>query len=109
MAGLVHVKDLPIEVSCRQEVLSLERGFELGEDLIEVLLEAGPCEKVEHSAGEEQGDHLGRRQRDGLPASCRHQAPDLASANDLLVQGLVGASKGVQVTERGLGADLEPL
>ena len=60
VAGLVHVEDLAVEVPDGGEVLAPQRRLELREDVVEVLLEAGAGEEVEHAAREEQRHHLGR-------------------------------------------------
>lgn len=106
---VVHLVDLAVEVSDGGEVLPLEQGLELGEDLVEVLLESGTGEEVEHPPRQEQRDHLAGRQGDRLAPRARHDPPDLPLAHELVVQGLAGLLESVDVADRGPQADPEAL
>src|SRR4029079_3038584 len=91
VARLVDVEDLAIEVARGHEVPAPQRRLDLREHVVEVLLEAGAGQEVEHAAREEEGDHLARRERVRLPAGRGHEAPNLALARQLLVERLAGA------------------
>jgi len=103
---LVHVEDLPLEVA-RVVVALAQRDFEFLEDVVEVLLEAGAGEEVEHAARQEERDHLRGAERDRLAACGRVHAPDLALAVEGFLEGLAGVRQGAQVADRRAHADPE--
>jgi hypothetical protein len=109
VAGLVHVEDLAVEVPDGGEVLALQGGLELFEDLVEVLLESGSRQEIEHKARQEQGDHPAGRQGDGLTAGAGHETPDLPLIDGLVVQGLARLPESVDVADRGSQTDAEAL
>ena len=90
----VHVEDLAVQVARRREVATAQRGLEAREHIVQIFLEAGPGQEVEHPAREEQAEHLAGGQRQRFAPSGRHQPPDFAPVRNfrVLVGGLVVCS-----------------
>src|SRR5262249_22830853 len=107
--GLVHIEDLAIEVADGREVLSPQGRLDLREYVVEILLEPGAGEKIEHAAIEEERAQLRRRKRDRLPARRRHESPHFALTVRLLAKWLTGSLKCLDVSQGGPRIDLEPL
>jgi hypothetical protein len=104
---LVHVVELAVEVARGDGVLGLDGRLQRREHLVEVFIEAGAGEEVEHAAREEERDHLALREPDRLVARGRHQPPDLAPSDALLGERLARSLERLQVAQGGAGVHVE--